>query len=103
MVEWFKNELAPRLTDVRPVDIQQATGLSASFVLFVRNGKRVPHPRWHRALADLTGVEYPFRITTAKTKKDDHLHSQAIGTGGAVGSGGDVLVNQLTFQPSKTF
>jgi hypothetical protein len=51
----------------------------------------------------LTGVEYPFRITTAKTKKDDHLHSQAIGTGGAVGSGGDVLVNQLTFQPSKTF
>jgi CRISPR-associated endonuclease Cas1 len=61
MAEWFKNELAPRLADVRPVDIRQATGLSASFVLFVRNGKQVPHPRWHRALADLTGVEYPFK------------------------------------------
>jgi adenylate cyclase len=47
MAEWFKNELAPRLGDVRPVNIQQATGLSASFVLFVRNEKRVPHPRWH--------------------------------------------------------
>jgi hypothetical protein len=61
MAEWFKNELAPWLADVRPVDIQQATGLSASFVLFVRNGKRLPHPRWHRALADLTGVEYTFK------------------------------------------
>jgi hypothetical protein len=52
----------------------------------------------------LTGVEYPFEDHNAQTK-DDHLHGQAIGIGGVAWSAatGDIVVNQLTFQPSATF
>lgn len=51
--EDFKEQVLPKLQDVRLKDIIEATGLSKSYACEIRQGKHVPHPRHWRNLKEL--------------------------------------------------
>jgi len=55
--------MGPRLTPVRPADIQRALNCSKWYSVELRHGRRIPHPRLYRMLAELVGVEYPFVLS----------------------------------------
>jgi len=50
----FAKEIGPRLRELTPRDLEEATGLSAHYCSLIRLGKRVPHPRHWEALRRLT-------------------------------------------------
>ncbi|HLN06548.1 MAG TPA: helix-turn-helix transcriptional regulator [Acidimicrobiales bacterium] len=56
-VEWYWEQLAPRLADLSLTEIAGALGVSTSSVSKFRRGLRVPSPRHWGVLADLIGPE----------------------------------------------
>jgi CRISPR-associated endonuclease Cas1 len=60
--QWFKAVVLPLLSNVRPSDLQRATGVSKQYAIELRQGVKIPHPRHVRLIADFVGVEYPFQI-----------------------------------------
>jgi CRISPR-associated endonuclease Cas1 len=62
MRRWFVASLLPALSRVRPADIRRATGLGETYSVMVKHGAKIPHPRLHRLLAEVAGLEYPFAI-----------------------------------------
>jgi CRISPR-associated endonuclease Cas1 len=62
MRRWFMASLLPVLSRVRPADIRRATGLGETYSVMVKHGAKIAHPRLHRLLAGIAGVEYPFAI-----------------------------------------
>jgi CRISPR-associated endonuclease Cas1 len=62
MRRWFVASLLPGLSRVRPADIRRATGLGVTYSVMVKHGAKIPHPRLHRLLAEVAGMEYPFAI-----------------------------------------
>ena len=60
MRAWFSAEISPRLKDVRPAEIARALNCSKWYSVELHHGRRLPHPRLYRTLANLTRVDYPF-------------------------------------------
>jgi CRISPR-associated endonuclease Cas1 len=56
---WFSSAAQPALKSVPIADIRQATGLSKSWAIAIRLGRRIPHPCHFAALARLAEVEPP--------------------------------------------
>jgi hypothetical protein len=64
MRKWFLAVLLPRLRDVRSTAIRQITRLDASYAVAIKHGRKIPHPRFYRVLADLVKLEYPFETAS---------------------------------------
>jgi CRISPR-associated endonuclease Cas1 len=56
-VEWYSQQIAPRLAALSLTEIAGALGVSTSSASKFRRGVRVPAPRHWTKLADLTGVD----------------------------------------------
>ena len=56
-VDWYSEQIAPRLAELSLTEIAGALGISTSFASKFRRGLRVPAPRHWEALAQLVGVE----------------------------------------------
>jgi len=56
-IEWYSEQLAPRLADLSLIEIAGALGVSTSSASKFWRGLRVPAPRHWAALARLVGVE----------------------------------------------
>jgi CRISPR-associated endonuclease Cas1 len=54
--EVYRREIQPKLASVRILALMAAMGISKPYAINIRSGKRVPHPRHWKALAQLTGV-----------------------------------------------
>jgi hypothetical protein len=52
MPAWFTVEVQPRLRDMQPADICRIAGVAAAYSISIKYGRKIPHPRLHRALAD---------------------------------------------------
>lgn len=48
--EHYKRHILPELQSVRVIEIVRATGLSYPYCNGIKNGKRIPHPRWWERL-----------------------------------------------------
>ena len=62
MLRWFREVLQPLLADARPAAIRDVTGLSGDYSFNLYKGRYIPHPRHYRLLAEVAGVEFPFKI-----------------------------------------
>jgi hypothetical protein len=60
MRAWFAAEILPRLKAARPAEIARALNCSKWYSVELHHGRRVPHPRLYRTLANLAGIDYPF-------------------------------------------
>jgi CRISPR-associated endonuclease Cas1 len=60
MRAWFSAEISPRLKDLRPAEIARALNCSKWYSVELHHGRRLPHPRLHRTLANLARIDYPF-------------------------------------------
>ena len=56
-VEWYSEQIAPRLCELSLGEIAGALGVSTSSASKFRRGLRVPSPRHWRVLAELMGIE----------------------------------------------
>ncbi|MGO9150536.1 MAG: hypothetical protein ACLP1E_15860 [Acidimicrobiales bacterium] len=56
-VEWYAEQIAPRLAELSLKEIAGALGVSTSSASKFRRGLRVPAPRHWRSLAELVGAE----------------------------------------------
>ena len=62
-MEWYAEQIAPRLAELSLKEIAGALGVSTSSASKFRRGLRVPAPRHWRSLAELVGAESRARAT----------------------------------------
>lgn len=51
--EHYKQQILPKLSSVRVIEIVRATGLSYPYCSHINNGRKIPHPRWWERLGDV--------------------------------------------------
>jgi len=54
--EFYVYKIQPQIRTVKVREIARAMQVSEPYAAFIRSGRRSPHPRHWRALADLVGV-----------------------------------------------
>jgi hypothetical protein len=60
MQAWYMANVLPKMKDVSAASIRREIGAGVTGSIDIRFGRTIPHPRCYRALAALTGVEYPW-------------------------------------------
>jgi hypothetical protein len=55
--ETYRREIQPRLKGVTLSALASALGISIPYAVEIRSGKRVPHPRHWKTLAELANVD----------------------------------------------
>jgi hypothetical protein len=66
--QWFTRSLYPAISNCRPLDIVNATGVSTAYAHMIRKGEYSPHPRHYPALAKLAGIAMPA-LSAAVTRE----------------------------------
>jgi ribosome-binding protein aMBF1 (putative translation factor) len=54
---FYQEQVQPRLAGVSASRLAAALGVSKADAIAIRRGRHCPHPRYWRALAELTGIE----------------------------------------------
>src|SRR5882762_2401023 len=65
--EFYVQKIQPQLKTVRVREIARAMQVSQPYAAFIRSGRRRPHPRHWRALAELVGVSADLQVQAGGT------------------------------------